>query len=388
MKKFSPGHFVVGIFVILLVSCDKTATSSRAQQSAPVVQVVIAQAESVPVVHKLVGRLAPFRAAQVRARVSGIILKRVYKEGSDVKKGQVLFQIDPAPLQASLHASEAALAKAKADAFNAALGAKRNRALSAKGLVATQDLDTALANERTTLAIVKVAEANVEKARLDLGYATVVAPINGYAGRAMVTEGALVGEGEATQLTSIDQIDPVYVNFSQSVNNLQQFHQMEGTTPALQNKPNNRVKVILADNTVYPYTGSVDFSDLAVDPNTGMVSLRAVVPNKERRLLPGMFIKLRVTQGQLDHAFLLPQATVLRDDAGAYVFVVNKADKVEQRRVKSHGMSGTDWILTGKLKNGDKVISDGLQKVRPGVMVKITTAVADKKRITDDTAKK
>jgi len=331
----------------------------------PEVSVIKIHSQTIPLSRELVGRLASVRIAQVRARVAGIILKRVYTEGTDVKKGQVLFQIDPAPLKAALHAETAALAKARADEKNAALIAKRYQDLGKKGLISSQDLDTALANERTTAAAVKQAQANVEKARLDLSYATVTAPIDGRAGRALVTEGALVGQGEATELTTVEQIDPIYVNFSQSVAEVQQ---LQGIGPMAQgiSSQNNRVDILLPDNTVYPHNGSLDFSNLAVDPGTGTVSLRAVVPNPDHRLLPGMFVNLRLTIGQMDKAYLLPQEAVLRDNQGAYVFVVNSAGKVEQRRINTHGLTREDWIASGSLNDGDQVIVEGLQKVRPG----------------------
>lgn len=377
MNSIFPRFLLLGAITVLLAACDKATPpmQQHAKRPPPEVKVVVAHASTVPFVRELVGRLASTRVAQVRARVAGIILQRAYTEGTFVKKGQVLFQIDPAPLEANLHASEAALAKAEADAYNARLIAKRNRALAAKGLVSSQDLDNALANERTTAAIVKQAQANVEKAQLDLGYATVSAPISGYAGRALVTEGALVGQGEATQLTTVEQIDPIYVNFSQSVNNLQQMQQMNARDAATgQDKSTAKVEVIFQDGTVYPQTGTLDFSDMAVDPQTGSVSLRAIVPNAGRQLLPGMFVKLRVTMGQIDNAFVLPQATVLRDNVGAYVYVLDASGKVELRRVETHGMRGNDWIVTGKLADGDKVISEGLQKVRPGAIAKVAVA--------------
>ena len=377
MKPLSSRFLLLAALAVVLAACGKPAPPARAQMPPPEVAVVTAHAESVPLTRELVGRLASTRVAQVRARVAGIILKRVYTEGTDVKPGEVLFQIDPAPLRAVLHAEEAALAKAQADAANAALIAKRYRDLAAKGLLSSQDLDTALANERTTAASVKEADANVEKARVDLGYATVKTPIAGRAGRALVTEGALVGQGEATELTTVEQIDPIYVNFSQSVTELQQLQEAAGDNHGPDAAPSeSKVEVMLADGTPYPHAGTLDFSDLAVDPSTGAVSLRAVVPNPERRLLPGMFVKLRLTMGHLDHAFLLPQATVLRDNAGAYVLVVDAAGKVEQRRVQTHGMTRTDWIVTGKLADGDQVIVEGLQKVRPGAMAKAVPAVA------------
>ena len=300
--------------------------------------------------------------------MAGIILKRVYTEGTDVRQGDVLYLIDPAPLKAALHAQEAVLAKARADAVNAAATAKRYSELAAKKLIANQDLDTALAAERSTAAAVQQALADVESARLDLGYATVTAPIDGRAGRALVTEGALVGQGEATQLTTIEQIDPIYVNFSQTVSELRQLQ--SGSTagdPA-------RVDVLLPDGSPYPQPGTLDFSDLAVDPLTGAVSLRAVLPNPDRTLLPGMFVELQLTTATVDKAFVLPQAAVSRDEQGAYALVVGADGKVAQRRVAIHGMTNSQWIVKGALGDGDRVIVEGLQRVQPGARAKAVPA--------------
>ncbi len=323
----------------------------------PEVSVMVVHAQSIPIVRETVGRLAPTRVAEVRARVAGIVQARAYTEGTDVSVGQVLFRIDPAPLEAALHAAQATLAKAEADAANAALTAKRYSDLHAKNLLAQQDLDTALANERTTAAVVKQAQANLEIAHLNLGYATVVAPIAGRAGRAMVTEGALVGQGSATELTTVEQIDPIYVNFSQSVAD---FTQMP-TQPV-----HSQLEVFLPEGSTHLQTGTVDFSDLAVTPTTGTVSLRGVLPNPGHWLLPGMFVRVRLTAGSIDHAFSLPQAAVLRDNTGAYVLVVGASGAVEQRRIETRTMTNTDWVVTGGLTEGDQVIVDGLLKVRPG----------------------
>ena len=345
--------------ILLLAACDQ-ATPQNPQPPPPEVAVVEAHPQAVPLTRELVGRLAPTRVAQVRARVAGIILKRVYKEGTDVDQGEVLYQIDPAPLKATLHAREAALAQAQADATNAAAIAKRYRELAQKKLIATQDVDSALATQRSTAAAVRQAQAAVESARLDLGYATVTAPIAGRAGRALVTEGALVGQGDATQLTTIEQIDPIYVNFSQSVAELRE---LRSTTTA---QHPARVDVLRPDGTPYPHTGTLDFSDLAVDPRTGAVSLRAVLPNPDRALLPGMFVNLRLTTGAIDDAFVLSQAAVARDGQGAYALVVDADSKVAQRRLQIHGMTRSGWIVTGDLTEGDRVIVEGLQKVQPG----------------------
>ena len=372
MKPSLPLSATLVLGVLLLAACNKPAPQAF-QMPTPEVSVIKARAQAVPLRRELVGRLASIRSAQVRARVAGIILKRVYTEGTDVQKGQVLFQIDPAPLKAALHAEEAALARAEADEKNAALIARRYRDLDKKGLISSQDLDTALANERTTTAAVKQAQANVEKARLDLGYATVTAPIEGRAGRALVTEGALVGQDEATELTTVEQIDPIYVNFSQSVTELQQ---LQGMGPMAQGitSQENRVEVLLPDSTPYPHDGKLDFSNLAVNPGTGTVSLRAVVPNPDHLLLPGMFVNLQLTIGSLDHAYLVPQYAVMRDNQSAYVFVADTSGKVEQRQVTTHGLTRENWIVTGNLNDGDQIIIEGLQKVQPGATAKVTLA--------------
>jgi membrane fusion protein (multidrug efflux system) len=362
---------------LLLAACDQATSQNPSTPPPPEVAVIEVHPETVPLTRELVGRLAPTRVAQVRARVAGIILERAYKEGTDVEQGEVLYLIDPAPLEAALHAQEAALARAQADAVNAAAVAKRYRELAQKQLISTQDRDNALASERSTAAAVKQAQADVESARLDLGYATVTAPIAGRAGRALVTEGALVGQGEATQLTTIEQIDPIYVNFSQSVAELRE---LRGTATA---QHPARVDVLLPDGTPYPQAGTLDFSDLAVDPGTGAVSLRAVLPNPDRSLLPGMFVNLRITSGAIDNAFVLPQAAVARDVQGAYALVVSADGKVAQRRLQTHGMTRTGWIVTGDLADGDRVIVEGLQKVQPGGAATVAPAIAP---ATDTTA--
>jgi len=337
------------------------------------VDVVKVTAQSVPLTRELVGRLASSRVAEVRARVAGIILKQVYTEGTDVNAGEVLFQIDPAPLEVTVHAQEAALAKAQADADIASDIAERYVNLNRKGLTSRQDLDNALAAQRSTQAAVKIAEANLEAARLDLDYATVRAPIVGRAGRARVNEGALVGQDEATILTTVEQVDPIRINFSQSPAELEQLQGMAGRTMGKDSGKRAEVDVYLQSGQVYPHKGSLDFTDLAVDTGTGAVSLRAVVRNPDRRLLPGMFVKLRLTLGQLKGVYVVPQASVLRDALGAYVMIVNDGGSVEQKRVELQTKTSSEWVVTGDLQDGDQVIVAGLQKVRPGGQARIAS---------------
>jgi membrane fusion protein (multidrug efflux system) len=259
------------------------------------------------------------------------------------------------------------LAKAEADAASAALTAERYAELNAKRLMSQQDLDTAVATERVTAAAVQQAKADVESAKLNLSYATVKAPIAGRADEALVDEGALVGQGEATALTTIEQIAPIYVSFSLSERELAALQGPAGRGRASPlPKAETRVEVELPDGSPYPHAGTLDFSGLSVDPNTGSVAMRAVVPNPGRRLLPGMFVKVRITLGELGHAFVLPQAAVSRDADGAYVLTVGDGGKVAQQRVETVCMTRSDWLVTGKLADGDRVIVDGIQKVQPG----------------------
>lgn len=342
------------------------------QQSVEVT-VVTAKAQSVPITRDLVGRLSATRSADVRARVAGVLQKRLYKEGSTVTAGQPLFQIDPAPLRAALNGAEASLAQAQAAATNAAVTAKRNRELAPGGLVSRSALDDSQAAERSTAAQVLQAKAAVETARINLGYASVRSPIAGRSGQQRVTEGALVGQGEATLLTTVEQIDPIYVNFDQPVAEIERLRrqQAEGKVQLVDGS-STRVTVLFQDGTPYPHEGTLDFSDFSVNPTTGALAYRAVVPNPDRRLLPGMYVNLRITMGELKHAFLVPQAGLQRDTQGPYVRVVGADGKVVQKRVESDLALGGKWIVTSGLADGDRLVVSNFAKARPGVMVKVT----------------
>lgn len=353
----------------LLSACGKGQEGFTPPQ--PEVGVIVARGAPVQITRDLVGRLSPTRASDVRARVAGVLLKRLYKEGTDVREGQVLFQIDPAPLKAELQAAQAALAQAEANATNAHVLAARYRDLVQTGAVSKSDLDTAEANERSTAAQVQQAKANVETARINLGYATVRAPIAGRAGQQQVTEGALVGESEATLLTTIEQVDPIYVNFDQPAAEIQTLRRAQAAGDVtLVDGDKAQVQLILSDGAPYGRTGTLEFSDVSVDPDTGALAFRGVIPNPDRQLLPGMFVNVRVTIGQLNHGFLVPQVALLRDAQGAYVQVVNAEDKVEQRRVTTGGTREKSWIVTAGLSDGDRVIVSGIQQAQVGAQVK------------------
>lgn len=354
-------------FAVLLglAACGNNAGPPPAPPP-PEVGVVIAKAGAVPLTRDLVGRLAATRTAEVRARVPGIIERRLYIEGSDVKAGQALFEIDPAPLQAALNAREAALGQARANAANADAKARRYQDLAARGVIAKQELDDAIASQRTSAAAVRQAQADVEAARLNLGYAAVTAPIAGRAGRALVTEGALVGQGEVTPLTVVEQIDPIYVDFSQSAAEVSELRRAQADGKLKLAAPDQvEVQLFLPDGSTYGRSGVLSFADLAVDPTTGALSLRATFPNPERTLLPGMFVKLRVVQGELEQAFLVPQKAIQRDPKGAYVLIVGSDSKVQLKRVELGELRGADWVVESGITDGDQIIVSGLQKAQP-----------------------
>jgi membrane fusion protein (multidrug efflux system) len=332
------------------------------------VAVVRAHPQAVPLTRDLVGRLAPVRTADVRARVAGILLKRLYREGSEVREGQPLFQIDPAPLKAALDAALAALAQAQANATNAHVLAARNRELVPSGLISRSDRDNSDAAERSTAAQVKQAEANVETARINLGYATVTAPIAGRSGQQRVTEGALVGQGEATLLTTVDQIDPLYVNFDQPASEVAQLRHAQSSGDVTLVQANKaQVQVIQPDGTTYAHLGTLDFTDVTVDPATGTLALRGVVPNPDRQLLPGMFVNVHLMLGTQNRAYLISQDAVRRDSNGAYVVVVGEDGKVLEKRVQADVMSGTNWVVTSGIAENDQVVVSGVDKVHPGM---------------------
>lgn len=356
--------------VAVLSSCGKSPDASR--QAAPVsVGVITVQPQTVSLTRNLVGRLSPFRSANVVARVAGVLLKRTYKEGSEVKAGQLLFQIDPAPFKATLDGALAQLAQAEATYTNDQLQAKQARALAPGGYVSRTGLENALAAERTAKAAVQAAQANVETARINLGYASVTSPIAGRANEQQVTEGALVGQGTDTLLTTVDQIDPLYVNFTISVGELEELRQMQqngGVTLAAPSK--TTVQVSLPNGMAYPETGTVDFSSPTVDPSTGSVNLRAVLPNPKFVLLPGSFVTLKLNLGEQHNVYLVPQAAVQRDIAGNYVLLVGKDGKVTRQSVTTAGTRGVDWIVSDGLAAGDQVIVSGIQQVTTGATAK------------------
>jgi len=369
---------VLCLSLLALAACS-SKTQGPPQMPTPTVGVIEAQPQTVPLTKDLVGRLSAFRSADVRARVSGVLLKRVYTEGTDVKKGQLLFQIDPEPYKATLANAEAALASAQASYTNAHVIANRDRQLVPQGYVSRQQLDTDEANERSALAAVKQAQATVQTARVNLSYTNVTSPIDGRAGEQQVTEGAIVGNGvtdagaNATLLTTVDQLDPLYVNFTLGAADLDTLrHAQAKGNVQLAEQDKTTVQITLPSGARYEKEGTLNFSDTSVNPTTGAINLRAVVPNPDRRLLPGMYVTLTAHMGELNKVFLIPQAGIQRDPTGAFALLVGKDGKVAQKRVTADTMHGHDWVVTSGLEPGDQVIVSGVQGVKPGAPAKAT----------------
>ena len=362
---FRPALLLTTALTLMLAACGKSEPPKAAGPGGPAgagmapppaeVAVVEARAGEAVLTKDLPGRLQAWRTAQVRARVEGIVEKRLFAEGSDVHAGAPLYQIDARTYRTIFEAAKADLAAAKA-----VVG--RYRPLVDMKAVSQQELDSAEARLRQT-------EAALARAELDLENTTVPAPIAGRIGRSMVTEGALVGRGEATQLATIEQIDPIYVNFTQSSAELLAL-QDAIKSGRWRSADTKRMELVLENDSVYALPGKLLFSDLAVDPNTGAVSMRAEFPNPRRELLPGMFVRVRFAQAKADQLITLPQRAVQMTPNGASVLVVDKEGKVAPRPVKLGGMSGATWTVLSGLSAGEQVIVEGHMKARPGSTVK------------------
>lgn len=330
----------------------------------PPVGVVTVAPQTVALQTELPGRVEAQRVAQVRARVTGVVLQRQFREGSEVRAGAPLFQIDPAPYQAALDSALAQQQRAEAALAQATATAERYKPLAEAQAISRQDYVNAQAAQKTAQADVAAAKAAVQSARINLGYTQVTAPIAGRIGRALVTEGALVSAGEATQLALIQQTASVYVNFTQSSRELlalrkaiagNQLRKSAGDAVA--------VTVVLEDGSVLPQTGRLLFSDLSVDATTGQVTLRAEVPNADGQLLPGQYVRVRLSQAELQGGILLPQQAVTRTQQGDTVLVVGEGNKPGPRPVKIRQGQNGQWVVTEGLKAGDRVIVDGFQKM-------------------------
>lgn len=340
------------------------------------VGVVTVEPEKTASTVELPGRVNAVRVAEVRARVTGIIEKRLFEEGASVQAGQVLFEIDPAPLQAVYDSAKASLARAEATREQAQADAKRKAVLVKVNGVSQQTYEQAKATALEAEADVLAAKADLETAALNLGYTKVTAPISGRIGKALVTEGALASSSDATKMAVIQQIDPIYVDFTQSsAEMLKLRRQIEsGKLEGISSKKVS-VSLVLEDGSTYAETGRIVFSDISVDENTGTVTLRSEFPNPQKVLLPGMFVRGRVEVAIDDQALTVPQRGISRDANGqASVLVVNAQNQVEQRDIQTGSFWRDQWIVTSGLKAGERVIVDGLQKVRVGATVNPVSA--------------
>ncbi|ADW17484.1 efflux transporter, RND family, MFP subunit [Desulfobulbus propionicus DSM 2032] len=382
MKKILRQSFVILAMLaggFLTGACKDGAQPTPAAGGPVEVEVVTLQPQPVHLVVELPGRTAAFRIAEVRPQVGGIIQKRLFTEGSEVKAGQLLYQIDPATYQASYDSAKAALAKAEALEHSASLKAERYRVLVRTKAVSEQEQIEIEAGWKQAVADVAAAKAALASARINLDYTRVTAPISGRIGKSSVTEGALVTAQQSAALATIQQLDPLYVDVSQSSTELLDLKkEVAAGSAAGGEKTKSEVTVLLEDGSEYRHTGSLEFSDVTVNQTTGTVTLRAIVGNPDQELLPGMFVRARIDKGQKPAAILVPAASISRNSKGqAMVMVVNKASTVENRIVHTGQNIGTRILIADGLTAGEQVIVAGLQKIKPGVPVKVIEQAID-----------
>lgn len=368
---FGAGKILMILSLIMQLGCERTQ-SSPAPPPAVEVGVIVLKRQSVTLTTELPGRTSPFKVAEIRPQVNGLIQKRFFTEGSNVKAGQLLYKIDPAPYQAALDNALAALARAEANVPAIRSRAERLRALVEQKAVSQQEYDDASSALRQAEAEVRYWKAAVESARINLGYTNITAPISGIIGRSSVTEGAIVTAYQPLPLATIQQLDPIYVDVPQSTTDLLKLREkLEKGGLKANSKENNEVGLVLEDGSHYPLKGTLQFRDVTVDPTTGSVILRIIFPNPDHVLLPGMFVRAIVKEGTKEDAILVPQQAVTRDPKGNPIaFIVNSQNTVEPRSLSIDRAMGDKWLVTSGLEPEEKVIVEGLIKVRPGVQVR------------------
>ena len=365
-RHLSSPTILVLLTLLALAGCQQQSDADQ-EQPPRQARVQIVEPAAHMLTNDLPGRIEPARTAEVRARVPGIVLERLFEEGADVKAGAVLFRIDPAPMEAAMAEARGALARAEANVFQADSLARRYQSLVETRAISQQEYDNALAAQKSAEAEKLSAQAALQTARLNLDYATVKAPIDGRIGRALVTEGALVGQGEATPMARIQQLDPIYADFTQSVDDLLRLRTAVADGRIEQHADGAaRVRISLGDQG-YSQEGRLLFSDVSVDPGTGQVTLRAELPNPDLVLLPGIYVRVQTELGMEPSAVFVPQRAVQRGtDSIPRVLVVDEDNRVQQREVELGVMRGRDWqVLTG-LERGEQVIVDGVNKFQPG----------------------
>jgi membrane fusion protein (multidrug efflux system) len=364
----------LALLAVLLAGCGDPGSapgagapgSSKGLPPPPEVGVLTVSTGTLGLVTELPGRTEASRIAQVRARAAGILQQRLFREGSDVKAGQILFQIDAAPYEALLAAAQAAVARSEANVMQTRAQAARFKPLAEADAISQQDYLNAVAAQKLAEAELAASQASLQGARINLGYATVTAPISGRIGRSLVTEGALVGQGEATPLAVVQQVDPMYVNILQPVAEMLRLRAAIATGALRRSGPGESVpvRIVLDDDSVYPVPGRLLFSDLSVDPATGQVALRAEVSNPRGVLLPGMYVRARLEQASAAGALLLPQQAVQRSAQGDRVKVVAADGTVTDRAVRLGPARDGQWLILEGLASGEQVIVDGFQKLQ------------------------
>jgi membrane fusion protein (multidrug efflux system) len=376
----------VGILVagLTLTDCGKKQSGGPSPTGAPEVAVITLQPERVMLTTELPGRTSAHLIAEIRPQVSGLIQKRLFTEGSYVKEGQILYWIDPAPFQAALDNANASLGRAEANLPAIRSRAERFKELLSDKAVSQQDYDDAAAALKQAEADVQYWRAMVETARINLGYTRIIAPISGRIGISNVTEGALVTAHQPTALATIQQLDPIYVDVPQSTAELLRLQRrMEEGRLKYEAGNQNKVRLILEDVTEYPWEGILQFRDVSVDPSTGSVILRVIFPNPKGILLPGMFVRAVIKEGVNKQALLVPQQAVSRDPKGNPVALIVDTDgKVQQRMITVDRTIGDKWLVSSGIAQGDRVIVEGMQKVRPGASVKVVPFDDGRKDVT------
>jgi membrane fusion protein (multidrug efflux system) len=375
----------LALFLVLLApvlaACKESSASAEPEAPPPEVGVVTVTPQPRTIVRELPGRIAPTRVADVRPRVSGIIVERLFNQGSDVKVGEALYEIDPKPFEVELQAAQAALDKAKAALDLAIPQASRSAALTRTQAISTAQHEIAVATVEQARAEVAAREADVARARLSLDYATVRAPINGRIGAARVSEGALVVQNDATSLATIQQLDPIYADFTQSVGELNKLRRALESGELERIEPDaTKVRLLLDDGTIYPYAGKLLFSEARVDASTGQVTLRGTFLNPNRELLSGMYVRVLIEQGVDTDAISLPEQAIQRNGGGgSEVFVVKEDNRIAVQPVRLGPVQGGQWLVLDGLKAGDRVVVDGFQKFAAGDTVNPRVVSAEAK---------
>lgn len=361
-----------------LAGCSSQAQPAAAEPLPPEVGVVTVHRASVPVTTELPGRTAAYLVAQVRARVDGIVQKREFDEGGDIQANERLYQIDPAPYQAALQSAQAQLARARASLESTSAQADRDKVLVASNAISKQTYINAVAARDQAAADVESGLAAVRTATINLGYTDVVSPITGRVGPSLVTQGAYVQASAATPMATVQQIDPIYVDLNEtSVDGLRLRQQVATGRIHLNGPDQTKVRLVLEDGSSYAHEGLLQFTDISVNQGTGSVTVRAIFPNPDHLLLPGMFVRAVIDEGTNDHAMLVPEDGVTHDRNGrATVLVVGKDNKVMQRTVSASRTLGESWVVEGGLQDGDRVVVSGVQRVQPGMQVRAVAALA------------